>query len=830
MAAHFPPSHASSSHHFHRGRGSNRGGSDARRIFKRPPPTQSLGEKKFRYYDREFETDESLEAKLEDFIIQFGKVHEEYNSTPESMVEKCRDLAKILDNKLALGKMQIHEFIKKRIIYCALILPERTAPIAALIGVLNHYNHDFVLDLVRSLKEELEKTLRKCRFNTAVQILRFLSELVNCNVLATSSLLMIYNRFITVTYENNISQARSDWYVWAVLSALPWCVEQINMDKPRALEQILSIVEGYILSKRKISYLPALRTWSKMYPLQQGNKDFLGQLWIQIQNLKQAGWKEKYLPKIYVGLRRTLNDSFQHKIELFEVPEHMPDTIYPLPRAGFQLFDHADIYKGPQLPDHDSIEKFLIEQTIAGILQTYYKDRKQCAEVLVGFAERETYFPMYHMIGEMLFSQLLSLPQPPYPITFYASLMLEINTVKPEKFPAILAQSSQMLFERLEMLHTHCIERFLNWFILILNNYQFQWRWEDWRPALDKTPDHPQHWFLIDVINRCIALSYYEKIQNILPSDFKAILPPPPEPNFKFTESSETDKPSQQAKLILQQIAMTNRAWKNSPVLTSIKERFRQAVLEINNDHEVLSDMLSQCILQAGYQTLHFSRLTIDRYFPLFKDVYTHEKEKVTCIHSVVAFWKYSPQKIVFCVTHLLYIGILDCNSILVWLFEPETRKSFVCHNYVWKIFFSTLEHFKREISRFQQELKAFREQEKSEMAEGEPVDSSNTDKIHLLCKSLQDMEHSLEDFFFVFFERCIGCLNTYIREYKVNKIEYRTPWFKCLTERLQFLIIDNTKYLKPFDEQLESLLESKDNELAVSETFNQAIALINII
>ena len=132
-------------------------------------------------------------------------------------------------------------------------------------------------------------------------------------------------------------------------------------------------------------------------------------------------------------------------------------------------------------------------------------------------------------------------------------------------------------------------------------------------------------------------------------------------------------------------------------------------------------------------------------------------------------------------------------------------------------------------------ETKELRElKERAALVESEegaiPGEPPTNEKIRDLCKQLQEVEHALEEFFFVFFTRCISCLSEFVVQCKLEKKEFRTFWFSTLTQRLQFLIIDNAKYLKQFDDRIESLLEVKDIDEAVSELFHQALALLNIL
>lgn len=51
---------------------------------------------------------------------------------------------------------------------------------------------------------------------------RFLSDLVNCRVVNVTSVLAMFDDFVEVTLEDDIPQVRSDWFVYVVLSSLPW--------------------------------------------------------------------------------------------------------------------------------------------------------------------------------------------------------------------------------------------------------------------------------------------------------------------------------------------------------------------------------------------------------------------------------------------------------------------------------------------------------------------------------------------------------------------------------------------------------------------------------
>ena len=57
-------------------------------------------------------------------------------------------------------------------------------------------------------------------------------------------------------------------------------------------------------------------------------------------------------------------------------PPHHPSTSYPLPQVVFRMFDYTDCPEGPILPGLHSIERYLIEEQLRHIFQTYQRERK----------------------------------------------------------------------------------------------------------------------------------------------------------------------------------------------------------------------------------------------------------------------------------------------------------------------------------------------------------------------------------------------------------------------------------------------------------------------
>ncbi|CAI8004654.1 Nuclear cap-binding protein subunit 1, partial [Geodia barretti] len=101
-------------------------------------------------------------------------------------------------------------------------LTEKITIYSTLVAILNARQYNFGEELLEVLMEDLRNALALQEMEKARILVRFLADLVNAKVVASSSIMTLFDTFITVTYEPDIPHTRSDWYVYMILSALPW--------------------------------------------------------------------------------------------------------------------------------------------------------------------------------------------------------------------------------------------------------------------------------------------------------------------------------------------------------------------------------------------------------------------------------------------------------------------------------------------------------------------------------------------------------------------------------------------------------------------------------
>lgn len=204
--------------------------------------------------------------------------------------------------------------------------------------------------------------------------LRFLADLVNCHVLSCGSLIQLFANMLDASNEDSVPQVRRDWFVYAVLSTLPWVGRELYEKKEQELDHLMLTIEIF-LNKRSKKHQPALRVWSNDTPHPQ--EEYLDCLWAQVKKLRQDNWVEKHIPRPYLAFDSILCEALQHNLPVLIAPPHQESYIYPLPSVVFRMFDYTDCpAEGPVLPGSHAIERFLIEEHLKLIVDTYFLERK----------------------------------------------------------------------------------------------------------------------------------------------------------------------------------------------------------------------------------------------------------------------------------------------------------------------------------------------------------------------------------------------------------------------------------------------------------------------
>lgn len=759
-----------------------------------------------------------IEDRLESLITRVG---EKSTSSLESNLE---GLASVLEADLPNYKTKILRILCE----CATNLPEKHSVYTTLVGLLNAKNYNCGGEYVEMLVRNLKEALKTEQFESARMMVRFLADLVNCHVIVAGSLLAMFDNFIEVTLEDNIPQVRSDWYVFAVLSALPWVGRELYEKKEVEFQKLMITIDNYISKRQKI-HVPALRVWSSDHPHPQ--EEYLDCLWAQIRNLQKNKWVEKQLLRPYLAFDGVLCEALQHTLPQIIPPSHNEEIMYPLPSVVFRLFDYTDVPEGPTLPGSHAIERFLIEDHLHRIIHSNYRERKDCAAALLSFTTKNK-IPLNYMIVEVMFAQLFSLPEPPHLEIFYGSTLIELCKLQPGSMPQVLAQASEMLYERLDTMKTTCIERFANWFSYHLSNFQFRWSWDDWVSCTEIHPLLPKPKFVRETLHKGLRLSYYQRIRDTVPESFSALIPVKPQARFKYEEEGAGSLPG--TMVAHQLIDIIKSKCTPEETLVLLKDLPNPLADDDNEPsyHPLRIDVFVSTLLHLGSKSFSHSFAAIAKFHFVLKMLAESEEGQICLLKTMYEVWSTHPQMMVVLVDKLLKTQIVDCSSVANWLFSADMAQDFTS-NYVWEIMHSTISKMSKHVEKLQKEAEEARDQldaVKKKMADGLDFDDDDDvpteEMVERMEERLELVQNQQKRLFLIIFQRFIIILTDHLAKCEGEGIDYQTPWYKWIIERLQEVFLLHHVLVFKYINTLESLLFTSDIDIHILEVFQQFCAL----
>ncbi|XP_077988727.1 nuclear cap-binding protein subunit 1-like isoform X2 [Glandiceps talaboti] len=760
-----------------------------------------------------------IEDRLESLITRVG---EKSTSSLESNLE---GLASVLEADLPSYKPKINKIL----VSCACCLPEKISVYSTLVGLLNARNYNFGGEFVENVFRNLRDYLKISNFESARILVRFLTDLVNCHVIDLSSILALYESFVAVTLEDDIPQVRSDWYLYAVLSAIPWIGKELQDKKEMELEKLLSNIEKYI-GKRKKEYMPFLKVWISDVPHAQ--EEYLDSIWHQVEKLHKDKWVERSILRPYLAFDNTLCEALQHTLPPVNPPAHTEETNYPLPSVAFRLFDQSDVPEGPTLPGTHSIDRFLIEETLSQIIHSHHRERKECAAQLVSYHGKNK-VPLNYLIIEVVFGQMFNLPQPPYLEILYASLLIELCKLQPSSLPQVLAQATEMIYDRLDTMNVACIDRFVNWFSHHLSNFQFRWSWEDWGECVSVNPEAPKPKFVRETLTKAMRLSYHQRIVESVPEDFAALLPEKPSPVYKYTAEGSGSLPGT---MIAHQLIASIKA-KATPtdVLDILKDlpnpnQDADSMEDETSFNPLKIDVFVLTVLHMGSKSFSHSFSALAKFHSVFKALAESEESQMYLLSKVYEIWQNHQQMISVLVDKMLRTQIVDCASVANWLFSKDMAKDFTRY-YVWELMQATIRKMNKHVNKIEKELHEARTKLDKRDRGGSDSEDSDTDmpseeQAERLQERLETAQSEQKNLFLIIFQRFIIILTEHLVKCDNESKDFNTHWYKQVRGRLQQVFLTHHEQVEKYINTLETLLFTSDIDQHILEVFQQFRAL----
>ncbi|OWK01175.1 hypothetical protein Celaphus_00018454 [Cervus elaphus hippelaphus] len=715
--------------------------------------------------------------------------------------------------------------------------------------------------MIRQLKESLKSN----NYNEAVYLVRFLSDLVNCHVIAAPSMVAMFENFVSVTQEEDVPQVRRDWYVYAFLSSLPWVGKELYEKKDAEMDRIFANTESY-LKRRQKTHVPMLQVWTAEKPHPQ--EEYLDCLWAQIQKLKKDRWQERHILRPYLAFDSILCEALQHNLPPFTPPPHTEDSAYPMPRVIFRMFDYTDDpetnFRNTGLASWRRHLQTALLWTLCGtaVLSSVMP---MTPALLCGYlpaAQLVSYpgknkIPLNYHIVEVIFAELFQLPAPPHIDVMYTTLLIELCKLQPGSLPQVNYVNSYYKLQPFILFHPPpptSLCRFINWFSHHLSNFQFRWSWEDWSDCLTQDPESPKPKFVREVLEKCMRLSYHQRILDFVPPAFSALCPANPSCIYKYGDESSNSLPGHSVALCLA-VAFKSKAT-NDEIFSILKdvpnpnqdddddegfsfnplkiEVFVQTLLHLaakSFSHSFSA--LAKCSISLSVLFLPPPPPTMKRFHEVFKTLAESDEGKLHVLRVMFEVWRNHPQMIAVLVDKMIRTQIVDCAAVANWIFSSELSRDFT-RLFVWEILHSTIRKMNKHVLKIQKELEEAKEKLARQHKRRSDDDDRSSDRkdgaleeqIERLQEKVESAQSEQKNLFLVIFQRFIMILTEHLVRCETDGTSVLTPWYKNCIERLQQIFLQHHQIIQQYMVTLENLLFTAELDPHILAVFQQFCAL----
>ncbi|OTF74987.1 nuclear cap-binding protein subunit 1-like protein [Euroglyphus maynei] len=732
-------------------------------------------------------SEESIEDKLDELIVKIGE------KSTSSIDKNIEDLADIFNFDILPKNTRIVDVFCE----CVVEFPHKICIYSTLVGLLNVRNYSFGGEVVEKLIVNLRNHLKNGLFENARFMVRFVADLVNTRVISCGSLINLFENLVDVTMEDNIPQVRSDYFVFIVLSALPWVGKELFEKKEQELDQILNTIDSYMAKRTKTQYHSALKVWHSDNPHPQ--EEYLGCLWNQISKLREEKWVEHHIYRPYIHFDNVLCEALQHNVSSIKPPTHEPSNVYPYPQVVFRLFDYTDCPEHSILPGSHSIDRFVIEDTLRWIFNLNCFDRKDCATGMLNYLNLSigAKVPLEYVIVEVMFGEMFALPKSKFPEICYGSILLDLCKLQPSTFPQVLAQAVELLFDRLDSMNGACVNRFACWFAYHLSNFQFRWNWDDWNIALKYEPLHPKPKFIAETLQYCLRLSYHAKVL-----EMTDIL------NEITDDDDDDDEENGQHSFPM-----------NSSALLKLKiEIFVTSLLNVSS--------------KSMTHTFSF----IAKYREVLKKLGQTEEAQIWILDTIFEVWSSHQQLMVILIDKLMKSEVLPHSTVAIWVFSKANSNEFM-NFYMWEILHSTIKRTIRNIKKCTKELEETRtklntsnEDGTAKMDDGTVITDEektvNYEMIEKLEEKLDSLQSEQKNLFLIILQRFIMILTEHIQSCEADGKSFRNYWYFWTMSRLQEVLFLYNQFIFKYQDTYESLLFTNDVDSNILAIFKQFLYL----
>jgi len=640
----------------------------------------------------------------------------------ESIIHTVRQIKR----ELRAGSSEVPSIL----LDCAASLPTKTQLYALVAGIVNVEEPDLIPPLLSKALEAISSSMQPGGdFRRARLVLRFLCALVVTGVVqptdalaAVQSFVDTANTILTQASSSSASPSSSstwqpytDWLVYSALIALPWGGPELAGGiGDQALQHLLTSAKSYIDTRPTQSttsfkpFAAAVKEDDLVADSDSAAASFLPLLYQALADMTVTNtWELAGIPRVHIIMEVKLaegdfkpmtsstdNNSDSNSVLFPPTPPTSPPVIglsapnispeiagslvweaFP-PRGILRLLDPQHTIAGRPL-----IERIVAEEYILDTMALFDADRVECAKRLTtGLTLPYPYTPL---LAEVLFSQLLMLPRPVFKPIMVSTLMVDVCKLLKD-FPRAMSACVRECFSRMNVMDPALRLRLAEWLAYHLSNFDYLWPWARWEHVLKAPLYDGQRRFCVAVMGRLIRLSYWEKIQSVIPAEFQPLLPPKPEPvalaggggDVAMGDDSRSSTDELEGQWATKMLILVREKTPPEGIDKWVADNGLEEVLE--GKLGVLR-MMIKCLLTAGAKSYTHMIIALERYYgPLALLVKETGIEGETAMVEAAAqgVWRLAPQRAAMAVDRMMTQRLVSADAIVNWVFTCPGLRS----------------------------------------------------------------------------------------------------------------------------------------------------------
>eukprot|EP00659_Diplonema_papillatum_P017833 gene17833-27479_t len=380
---------------------------------------------------------------------------------------------------------------------CVSAVPSACHAYATLLRVLGEYNTELGDALVKACISKLVDAIQACHWHTIKCFFRLFGWLAR-----TRTIPGVHDA-ITDFLNQALDQPSALWYrkdsiVYTCLAALPWCEPEFGAKLQDRLDQYFtSRSKSQSLACRRpvlvqqYNYIQDLRTAVEQEP------DALDVLYLELRdNWSQCvGILPDCAPK---DIDADLTYRWPHEICLPPIPFHSAEIVYTdLSTCLYLFFPLLDGKPATIATDRIAVQNVGINQDhelflqereatplpMRSILRELTRDALYCFHadlplLATVLKDLPTGKGGTYAVIAAVFDSVFTLPHPPLPVAFYASLLAEMCKHPDSPYALAVAEAFDVLIEQSPVLDPELTIRLHQLFTWHLANHGYRWLWD----------------------------------------------------------------------------------------------------------------------------------------------------------------------------------------------------------------------------------------------------------------------------------------------------------------------------------------------------------------